>query len=354
VADPSRTEAATPKKREELRRKGNIAKSREIPSAAVLLGGFLVLYFCSGYMLTGLSELLREFLSSPPGRLSSVEGAHTLLAGLFTRCGAILAPVFAVTVFCAAAANVGQVGFLFTTVPLTPSLAKLNPAAGMSRIFSSGSVEEMAKAIVKFVVVGFLAWRIIRREIPLLPGIIDRTPMETVAYMADISGTLLLQCGVALLVLAAADYLFQRWTYEKSIRMTKAEVKEEWRAQEGDPMVKGRIRSLQREKARRRILQEVPKADVVVTNPTHFAVALKYERGAMAAPRVTAKGADLLARRIRELAAEHGVPLVSRPPLARALYDAVDEGQEIPPDFYKAVAEILAHVYRIRDRRRAL
>lgn len=351
MADPSRTEAATPKKREELRRKGNIPKSREIPSAVVLLGGFLILYLCSGRILSGLSGLLRDYLSLAPGRLETVDAVHTALAGLMVQCAAFLGPFLAVTVFCAAAANIGQVGFLFTMTPLTPSLEKLSPAAGLARMFSPSSFAEMAKAIVKFAVVGFLAWRIIRQEIPRLPLIIDRTPMEVVAYMADISGTLLLHCGLALLVLAAADYVFQRWTYEKSIRMTKAEVKEEWRAQEGDPMVKGRIRSLQREKARRRILQEVPKADVVVTNPTHFAVALKYDRGAMAAPRVTAKGADLLARRIRELAAEHGVPVVERPPLARALYEAVDEGQEIPADFYRAVAEVLAYVYRLKDRR---
>ncbi|MBI5420130.1 MAG: flagellar biosynthesis protein FlhB [Deltaproteobacteria bacterium] len=351
MADPERTQSATPKRREEMRNKGNVARSREIPSAAVLLGGFAALYFFSGHIVGGLSGIIRDFLTASPARVESVDGLHTLMMDLMLRCGIVLLPVFAITLLCGAAANFAQVGPLFTLVPLTPNLERLNPAAGFSRLFSLPSVEELGKSFIKFSLVGYLAYKIVRREIPTLPAIIERPPAEIIAYMAHISGTLFLQCGAALLVLSFADYAFQRWNYEKSIRMTTQEIRDEMKASEGDPMVKGRIRSIQREKARRRIIQEVPKADVVITNPTHYAVALKYERGAMSAPRVTAKGADLMARRIRTLAAEHNVPVVQRPPLARALYEGVDEGKEIPPDFYKAVAEVLAYVYRLRDRR---
>ncbi|GAB4361688.1 MAG: flagellar biosynthesis protein FlhB [Deltaproteobacteria bacterium] len=348
MADPSRTEAATPKKREEMRKKGNVPKSREIPSAAVLLGGFFLIYLSAERLSSGLSVLFREFLTSPPGRIDSVDAAHTLLIDILSRCGILLSPILPAILLCAVASNVAQTGLLFTAEPLKPNLEKLDPVAGLTRIFSLSSLVELAKAFLKFLLVGWIAYRIIREELPVLPGIMERTPFEILSYMGRISSRLLLYCGGALLALAGADYLFQRWTYEKSIRMTKQEVREEWKEQEGDPMVKGRIRSIQREKSRRRILQEVPRADVVITNPTHVAVAIRYERGEMAAPRVTAKGAGLLARRIRMLAEEHGVPVLERPPLARSLYRTVEEGHEIPPDFYRAVAEILAHVYRLR------
>lgn len=348
MGDPDRTKKATPKRREEMRKKGNVARSRDIPAAAVLLGGLAAVYFFSGRFMDGISGVFREYFALSTAGLDTVDGAHTLLTGLLIRCAILLAPVFLITFLCAGLAGFAQVGPLFTVEPLTPNLERINPAAGFSRLFSAPSLEELVKSLVKFLIVGYLAYRIIRREIPVIPGIIDMHPREIVAYMAHISGMLFLHGGLALLVLSFGDYAFQRWNYEKSIKMTDQEIKDEMKASEGDPMVKGRIRSIQREKARRRILQEVPKADVVITNPTHFAVALRYERGTMAAPRVTAKGADLLARRIRDLAAEHGVPVVERPPLARALYASVEEGQVIPPDFYKAVAEVLAYVYRLR------
>lgn len=351
MADLSRTETATPKKREEMRRKGNLPKSREIPSVVVLLGGFFMIYLWAERLSSGLSVLFREFLASPPGRIESVDAVHTLWIELLSRCGILLSPVLSAILLCAVASNVAQTGLLFTAEPLTPDLQKLNPVTGLTRIFSLSSLAELFKAFLKFLLVGWIAYRILREELPVLPGIMERTPVEILSYMGRISSRLLLYCGGALLALAAADYLFQRWTYEKSIRMTKQEVREEWKEQEGDPLIKGRIRSIQREKSRRRILQEVPRADVVITNPTHVAVAVRYERGEMPAPRVTAKGAGLLARRIRTLAEEHGVPVLERPPLARALYRSVEEGREIPPDFYRAVAEILAHIYRLRGAR---
>jgi flagellar biosynthetic protein FlhB len=355
MADPSKTESATPKRRDEMRGKGNVPKSREVSSAVILLGTFTALHFSSGHMVKGLSDILRDFFTAHPSQLETVAGMHSLLIDLVARCGLILAPVLAFTLVCALVANIAQVGFLFTLEPLTPNFERLNPIAGIGRLFSMTSLGELFKAVIKFSLVGFLAWRIIRDEVPVLPGIIDRTTPEMVHYFSSIVSRLVIHCGSAMLVLAAADYIFQRWTYEKSIKMTKEEVKQEGKDAEGDPAVKGRIRSLQREMSRRRIMQEVPKADVIITNPTHFAVALKYERtGGMTAPKVTAKGADLLAKRMREIAAEHGVPIVERPPLARALYANVDEGQEIPEEFYRAVAEVLAYVYRLRNPRIAV
>lgn len=346
----SRTEPATPKRREEARRKGNVPKSRELSSVAILFGAFAVLSFCSGRLTGGLSGVFRDFFTLSPARVDSVAGVHAVLTDLMVRGGLLLLPVFGVMIACGVAADFAQVGVLFTTEPLVPDLQKIDPISGLSRLFSLSSVTEILKSILKFAIVGILAWRIIRRELPTLPALIDQSPAHVVAYMATICGTLLLQSGAVLLLLGAADYAYQRWNHERSLRMTKQEVKEEWREHEGDPMVKGRMRSLQRDMARRRIAQEVPKADVVITNPTHVAVALRYEAGGMGAPRVTAKGADLLARRIRELASEHGVPIVRRPPLARALYDSVKEGQEIPFDFYQAVAEVLAYVYGLRKK----
>lgn len=355
MADPSRTEAATPKKRDEARQKGNVPKSREFSSAVILLGAYAALHFSSGHMMKGLSDLIRDYFMASPAQLDTVAGMHAMLIDLVLRSGLIMAPVLAVTLLCAWGANVAQVGFLFTMEPLTPSFDKLNPVAGIGRLFSMNALGELFKALIKFCLVGFLAWRIIREELPALPGIIDRTTPEMVAYLSSIVSRLIIHCGGAMLVLAAADYIFQRWNFEKSIKMTKDEIRQEGKDAEGDPAVKGRIRSLQREMSRRRIMQEVPKADVIITNPTHFAVALKYERGGgMFAPKVTAKGADLVAKRMREVAAEHGVPIVERPPLARALYANVDEGQEIPEEFYRAVAEVLAYVYRLRNPRIAV
>ncbi len=350
MADPSKTESATPKRRSEEREKGNVPKSREIPAVAVMLGVFGILYLDSGRMMDGLTGLFHDFLTASAVRVATVDGVHTLLTDLFVRGGILLLPTFAGTVLFATASNVAQTGFLFTTEPLRPNFDKLDPVAGMKKLFSPQSVVELAKAVVKFAIIGFIAWRVIRREIPFLPGIMEKNPEEIVLYLLRIGSSILLRCGLLLLLLAAADYAFQWWSFEKSIRMTKQEVKEEYRQQEGDPAVKSRIRSIQREKARRRIMEEVPKADVVITNPTHFAVALRYERGSSDAPRVVAKGADLMALRIREIAAESGVPVVERPPLARTLYRDVDEGQEIPCELYQAVAEVLAYVYRLRRR----
>jgi len=350
MADPSKTESATPKRRSEERDKGNVPKSREFPAVAVMLGVFGVLYLTSGHMMGGLTSVFRDFLTASASRVNTVDGVHTLLNDLFARGGIILLPTFAGTVFFAAASNIAQTGFLFTTEPLRPNFEKLNPVAGVKKLFSSQSLVELVKAVIKFALVGFIAWRVIRREVPFLPEIIEKTPEEIIFYLLRIGSSILLQCGLLLLLLAAGDYAFQWWSFEKSIRMTKEEIKEEYRQQEGDPAVKSRIRSIQREKARRRIMQEVPKADVVITNPTHFAVALQYERGSSDAPKVLVKGSDLMALRIREIAEESGVPVVERPPLARALYHDVDEGQEIPYELYQAVAEVLAYVYRLRGR----
>lgn len=355
MADPSKTESATPKRRDEMRQKGNVPKSREVSSAVILLAALAGLHFSSGFMLRGLSGIVRDYFTATPAQLDTVAGMHSMLTELVLRCGMILAPVMAITLVAALAANVGQVGFLFTLEPLMPKFDKLNPVAGMSRLFSMNALGELFKSLVKFGLISLLAWRIIREEIPMMPGIIDRTTPEMIGYFSSIISRLVVHCGGGMLVLAAADYLFQRWTHEKSIKMTKEEVKQEGKDAEGDPAVKGRIRSLQREMSRRRIMQEVPKADVIITNPTHYAIALKYERGSgMTAPKVTAKGTDLMARRMREVAAEHGVPVVERPPLARALYASVDEGQEIPEEFYRAVAEVLAYVYRLRNPRIAV
>lgn len=350
MADPSKTESATPKRRSEERDKGNVPKSRELPAVAVMMGVFGVLYFTSGHMMGGLTGLFRDFLTVSAARINTVDGVHTLLTDLFMRSGGLLLPTFAGTVFFAAAANVAQTGFLFTTEPLRPNFGKLNPVSGVQKLFSLQSLVELAKSIIKFALIGFVAWRVIRREIPFLPEIIEKTPEEIIFYFLRIGSSILLQCCLLLLLLAAGDYAFQWWSYEKSLRMTKEEVKEEYRQQEGDQAVKARIRSIQREKARRRIIQEVPKADVVITNPTHFAVALRYERGSADAPRVLVKGADLMALRIREIATESGVPIVERPPLARALYNEVEEGHEIPYELFQAVAEVLAYVYRLRNR----
>lgn len=352
--DPSRTEPATAKRRNEARNKGQVAKSREIGPVVITFGGLLTLTFLSGWMMNGIAAIFRDTLSSVGSVPDSVEAVHTLLGRTSLRCAIILLPVFAATVICAIGSSVAQIGWLWTFEPLMPKFDKLNPIAGMGRLFSLQAFAEMAKSVLKLLIVGWFAWKVIQRELIALPGVVDSRPDEIVVYIATICGEIILKTTVVLGILALVDYAYQRWEYERGMRMTKEEVKEEGRAAEGDPMIKGRIKQLMRERARRLIFKEVPKADVIITNPTHFAIALKYDKSTMHAPTVTAKGSDQMAKRIREIAKEHGIPVVERPPLARALWKECKEGQEVPFEFYKAVAEVLAYVYRLSGRKAAV
>lgn len=346
-----RTEAATPKRRQEARTRGQVARSVEVSSAAILLATFGVLGASGGFMFTELGGFMRALLGRMVShRDLSPDGLYSLGMHVLIEVGKVAGPVVAASYLVGLVTNLAQVGLVFTAEPLAPRLSRIDPAAGLARIFSGRALAELLKSCVKVIIIGYYGYLTLRQDYPLLVATGAMELGQTLVTMGNLALRLGLRIGIALAVLAALDYAYQRWEFLNSLKMTKQEVKEELRQTEGDPLLRARIRTRQRQIAMHRMMQEVPKADVVVTNPVHLAVALKYDPGMMRAPKVVAKGARLLAQRIRDLAITNNVPIVENKPLAQALYKAVDIGREIPAYLYKAVAEILAYVYYLNKR----
>jgi len=257
-------------------------------------------------------------------------------------------PVFATAVVAGIVAGISQVGFYITFEPLTPKWERIDPVQGMKRLLSPQGLIEAVKAVIKLTLVGFVAWTFLKGQMPELGAYFGRTVAETSVLMLASLLKLFFLILLAVSVLAGMDYMFQRWQTEKKMKMTRREAKDEFKLREGDPLIKSRIRSIQRKLANGRMMDDVPKADVVVTNPTHFAVALQYDSETMAAPKVVAKGAGVIALKIRELAKLHRVPIVENKPLARTMFKELQVGGSVPKELYKAVAEVLAYVYRLK------
>lgn len=342
--DEERTEQATPRRRQEARRKGQVARSIEVNSACLFLAFVLVL---PSVLEWGGIRFLQAFQQGLWQAGAMRLSLDLLLGGL-----GLVVPVLGVLLLTGILSNALQVGFEVSAYPLKPDLNRIDPIKGFQRLFSRRALLELLKALAKFGAIAYVAWRTIQAEIPNLIMASQRpfpdalTPMSHTLYQVG------LRVGVLWLVLALLDYLYQRYEFEKSIRMSRYELKEEYKQTEGDPYVRQRQRQRMMEMSRRRMLQDVRKADVVVTNPVTYAVALRYDRTRMNAPRVVAKGKGWLAQRIREEALRWHVPIVPNPPLARSLYAEVEVGHEIPTTLYQAVAEVLAYVYRLRRGRR--
>ncbi len=346
-----KTEEPTQKRLDEARKRGQIVVSREVNHWFMILAATLCVAMFMPGTLTGMAAALTPFLEMPDAMAT---GPADLRSLAFTLLGRLLEAGMLPLVLVVAAALGGsllQHGFVASVEQIRPKLEKISPAAGMKRLFSSRSLTEFAKGLVKLAVAGAVGVALVWPAIGDIGGL---TQLD-LAQILDVSRKLALRLlgGVlaAMTVIAGLDYLYQRMQHMKQLRMSKQELKDELRQTEGDPMVKGRLRQIRMERARRRMMAAVPKADVVITNPTHFAVALKYEAASMGAPKVVAKGADLVARRIRAVAEESGVPVVENPPLARALYAGVDLDAEIPPEHYKAVAEVIGYIMRLRRER---
>ena len=345
-----KTEKATPRKKQKAREEGQVAQSQEINTAFTFLGVFAVLKVSAGWMYTRMFEVFRYGM----GMISDVDAyfspqyAGRIVTFFFTRALLVALPVLCAALFTGIVSNVIQVGWKATPKALRPKFSKLNPASGFKRIFSPTAIMTLFKSILKLVVIVSVIYTALRDEMKNLPKLAQMGLFEAVSWLGGLIVNLGLNVGGWYIFIAAVDYAYTRFRHTRQLRMTKQEVKEEFKQVEGNPQIKGQIRSRMREVSMRRMMQDVPHADVIITNPTHFAVALTYDRESGRAPRVTAKGADYLARRIKEKAMESGVEIVENRELARALYTTVDIGQEIPPELYQTVAEILAFVYRLR------
>jgi len=345
-----KTEPATPKKKEDARKKGQVAVSREIPSVFILAMTMGVFFFLGGQMFSNLSGLMRDALQHSMTldlqELSVIRMLSTILRKLFW----ILFPLMTAILLAGISANLSQFGFLFTGKTLVPRLSKLNPISGMKRLFSLRSRVELTKALLKILIIGLVAYVTLRHHFASLTDLMQMEVLDILGFTGRVSLEICLYTCLALIILAALDYAFQRWQYENDLKMTKQEVKEEWKQREGDPIVKARIKRVQMEMAQRRMMAKVPTADVVVTNPTRLAVALKFDTKKMDAPQVVAKGAGYVAARIREIAESSGIPILEQKPLAQALFKSVELGETIPMTLYRAVAEVLAYVYRLKGR----
>lgn len=347
-----KTEAPTPRRQQEAREEGNIARSMDLTSAATMLAGVILLDKTGRAFFGGMRTLLESMLapeaSENPTRVGDIE--HVLLSAGRLAVG-IAAPMVLGLAGVALVITVAQVGFILTTKPLEPSLAKLNPLKGLANLFDARAGMRFVMTLFKVGIVGAIAAWLVIEQVPAILVLPQLEVAPLFAVACELVYALAIKLTIALLVLAVIDYAYQRWQRTRDLMMSKQEIKEEMRRMEGDPMIKQRRSRVARQLAMQRIGQAVPRADVVVTNPTHFAVALKYDAATMKAPKVVAKGADYLAFQIRQVATANNVPLVERKELARALYASVDVGREVPPEHYAAVAEILAYVYRLNEGR---
>ena len=342
-----KTEQATDKRREESREKGQVAKSREIPSVAVLFACLIYFYFNSVGLLQKLMAMMSSCFRTAGQVAINMDNAPSLLNGYIFKVFFLLSPLLGLICLVALAANVLQIGMLFSASAIQPEFSKLNPFKGLKNLLSLRSVVELLKNIIKMSIVGFVSYQVIGDEIKNCLPLAELSVWGIMIYMGRISFRILITTCWVLVLLAILDYLYQRWEYEKGLRMSRQEIKDEFKNTEGNPAIKGRIRRLQREMARKRMMAAVPTADVVITNPTHLAVALKYDQK-KSAPCVVAKGAGLIAQRIREVARENNIPLVEDKPLAQVLYKVVKVEELIPENLYRSVAEILAYVYSLR------
>jgi len=344
--DQERTEEATSRRREEAREKGQVARSQEIISVGILAACLIYFYFGASGLLKKVMSLMTHGFQTA-GQFNLTPDSFTSLFSDYVFKGfIILFPLMLTVLVAGILGNVLQIGIMFSSESVMPKLEKIDPVKGFQRLFSVRSIVELIKGIFKVCVVSIVAYVIIKAEVTnmLLP-LMEQSVWEIMTYFGRVCFKIILSTTIVLVGLAILDYIYQRWEYEKSLRMTKQEIKDEYKNTEGDPLIKSRIRRMQREVAQKRMMAKVPKADVIITNPTHLAVAIQYNPEKMAAPKVVAKGANIIAEKIREIAGENDIPIVENKPLAQVLYKTVAIDRSIPEDLYRAVAEILAFVY---------
>jgi flagellar biosynthetic protein FlhB len=349
-----RTEKATPKRRKEAREKGNVAQSPEVSTTVILLLGVLGVWCAGSFISRRLGELLRTTFTSYTSVVLTPSSVQQMGVRLLEQTAVVMAPVLLVVVLAAFAASAMQFGFLWAPEALKPKWSQIKPKLSRLNIFSKDKLVDLGVSVAKIALISLVAYWSLKACLPRFLPLMDETVPQIAAFIVGVSFRITLRIALLLIVLAVLDLIWKHHRREDKLKMTKQQVKDEHKNVEGDPVIKGRIRGLQLKVSMQRMMQKVPKADVVITNPTHYAIALRYEPETMPAPEVVAKGARLLAERIIELARMHHVAIVQNPPLAQALYKAVEVGGFVPVAFYHAVAEVLAYVYAIGRARRGV
>lgn len=348
-SDQEKTEDATGKRRDDFRQKGQVAQSKEVGTAALMTFSTLLWVFYARYFWADLAEMVSSLLQLTSDFEVTSLSVVNLLYQLGGLLGKLLAPVFLVTLVVGFLSSFAQVGPLFTLKPFEPDISKFNVIKGMAKFVSKRSAVELVKSLAKVALIGFVAYKTVSNEFDAALSLVGVELSQTLIFLGQVAFLVMAKtCGI-MIILAVIDFAFAKYEMEQKMKMTKQEVKEEFKDTEGDPYIKSRIRSLQQQMARKRMMAEVPKADVVITNPTHLSVAISYDRGTMDAPTIVAKGADHMAFRIREIAKEHKVPILENKPVARALYRQ-EVGEQVPEEMFTAVAEILAYVYGLKKR----
>ncbi len=344
-----RTENATAKRRSDFRQKGQVAQSKEVQTAAILSILLLFWVFYLPFFISQVTSLLKLLLQA--NHNISITPSKVVEISYFVgkKLGIMLAPLFFLVAIIGFFSTFFQIGWLFTTKPFSPNISKFNPITGMKRLVSKKSVVELIKSVFKVSLIGWVAYSTVLDNFEQALILVDTSIITALKFLGRTAGIILAKVCAILILLAFIDLLFVRYEMEQKMKMTKQEVKEEYKETEGDPLIKSQIRSIQRQMARRRMMAEVPDADVVVTNPTHISVALRYDTKEMDAPIVLAKGAGVIALNIRKVAREHDIPIIENPPVARLLHK-VELGATIPEELFKAVAEILAHVYTLKGK----
>ncbi|MBM4317167.1 MAG: flagellar biosynthesis protein FlhB [Deltaproteobacteria bacterium] len=351
-SNDERTETATPYRREEFRKQGTVAMSREVLSVLMIGAVAFALYASSQTILRQFSGLADQYFSFI---IRGEFGKTQLLEmrwGLFKSLGYMVFPVLLTAMVAGIVSSLIQVGFYFTTEPLVPKWDRINPLNGLDRMFSSQGIVEVVKAFIKITIAAWVVWKFIKAQSPQASILYQKNTLEITSITLIAVGKLVVSLLLFLAVIAALDYAFQKFQLEKKMKMTRREAKEEFKLREGDPLIKSRIKSIQRKIASRRMMESVPKSTVIITNPTHLAIALQYESG-MQAPKVVAKGAGFVAEKIKEIARENRIPIVENKPLARTMFKTIAIGQLIPRELYKAVAEVLSYVFKLRGLTRA-
>lgn len=347
-----KTEKATPKRRREARKKGQVFQSREISTTLVLLFAFISLRLFGSNIYRQLADYMKKVFTEYP-KIKDLYMPDILLRvfidGLTVFFKAV-GPILLTGLLTGLIVSYAQVGFLFTLETLKPDFKRINPISGMKRLFSLKGIVELVKAVLKVAAISYVTYSYLNGKVQTVVSLMDVDIMGIASFIGITSIDLAIRICMVLVVIGAFDFAYQWWEFEKNMKMTKQEVKEEYKQIEGNPEIKAKIKQKQRQMSMRRMMQEIPKADVVITNPTHFACALKYDQQTAAAPVLLAKGQDYTALRIKEIARDNKVEIVENKPLARTIYDTVEIGQAIPPELYQAVAEVLAFVYSLKGK----